>query len=178
MRPLLLALIALLVTAVPGAVGQGRSVHGRVTDQRGEPLRGAVVQIKNMHNLQVRSYITQVSGDYQFHGLHRDVDYELKAEYDRQTSKVRTLRWHDSRINVRMDLRIRPAKKAQQSFADVSTGGSWPPFAYTKEIGGGPGLASVFVERGPGCLVRQAPDLTEELYDNERESCGTRRQGT
>jgi hypothetical protein len=178
MRPLLLTLVALLAAPTLGVVGQGRSVHGRVTDQRGDPLRGAVVQIKNMHNLQVRSYFTQVSGEYQFHGLHRDVDYELKAEYDRQTSKVRVLRWHDSRINVRMDLRIRPAKKAHRSSADLSTGGPWLPFACTKEIGGGPGLASVFVEREPGCLVRQAQRLTEELHGNEREFCGTRRQGT
>jgi len=154
MRLLLLALVALLAAPVTRSFGQSRSVHGRVTDQTGEPLRGAVVQIKNMHNRQVRSYITQVSGEYQFHGLHRDVDYELKAEYDRQTSKIRVLRWHDSRINVRMDLRIRPAKKAQRASADLSTGDPWLPFACTKKIGGGPGLASVFVQRGAGCLVR------------------------
>ena len=102
MRPLRLILVALLTAAVPVSLGQSRSVYGRVTDQGGEPLRGAVVQIKNQHNLQVRSYITQAGGDYGFHGLHRDVDYELKAEYDRQSSKARTLRWHDSRMKVRM----------------------------------------------------------------------------
>ncbi len=123
MRLLLLALVGLLAAPVPSAFGQGRSVNGKVTDQRGRPLKGAVVQIKNAHNLQVRSYITQAKGDYYFHGLHRDVDYELKAEYDGHTSKVRTLRWHDSRTNACIDLRIRLAKKAQQSSTRPSTDG-------------------------------------------------------
>jgi len=121
MRTLRLILVALFTAAVPHVLGQGRSVYGRVTDQRGEPLKGAVVKIKNQHNVQVRSYITQAGGDYGFHGLHRDLDYELKAEYDRQSSTAKTLRWHDSRLKARSDLRIRLIGKARQSSADTST---------------------------------------------------------
>lgn len=105
-RPLVV-LVVLLATAAPNAAGQGRSVRGMVTDQAGEPLRGAVVKIKNALTLQIRSYITQADGEYRFHGLHRDVDYKLKARFRGQTSKVRTLNWYDSRPQAQIDFKLR-----------------------------------------------------------------------
>ena len=44
-------------------------------------MSGAVVQLKNMKTLQIRSFITQTDGTYRFFELSPDVDYELKADY-------------------------------------------------------------------------------------------------
>jgi len=52
-----------------------RMVQGVVTEAQDSPLVGAVVQLKNSKTLQVRSFITQENGVYQFHGLDPNVDY-------------------------------------------------------------------------------------------------------
>src|SRR4030081_765707 len=74
-----------------------RMVQGEGTDTQANPAVGAVVQLKNAKTLQVRSFITQENGAYQFHGLDPNVDYTLKAEYQGASSAVRTLSAFDSR---------------------------------------------------------------------------------
>jgi len=59
-----------------------RSLSGIVTDAGGAPAAGAVVQLKNLKTLQIRSYIAREKGDYHFNGLGTDVDYEVKAEWN------------------------------------------------------------------------------------------------
>src|SRR5450631_654411 len=90
----------LLVLALATLVfGQGkknkepaeRSVSGGVTDANGDPVPGAVVQLKNTRTLQVRSFIAKEKGDYYFAGLSKDVDYEIKAELNGKSSAARTL---------------------------------------------------------------------------------------
>jgi hypothetical protein len=78
-----------------------------VTDHAGERLNGAVVKLKNTRTLHIRSYVTQPDGEYQFHGLYPDIDYEVKANYRGQRGKVRTLHWYDSRREARVDLTVR-----------------------------------------------------------------------
>jgi len=82
-------------------------VQGSVTDAQDRAVSGAVVQLKNNKTLQVRSFITQEGGSYQFHGLDPNVDYTLKAEHDGASSAVRTLSAFDSRkkpvINLKID---------------------------------------------------------------------------
>jgi hypothetical protein len=84
-----------------------RSVQGIVTDAQDNPIVGAVVQLKNTKTLQVRSFITQEQGSYQFSGLDPNVDYTLKAEHQGASSPVRTLSAFDSRkqpvINLKID---------------------------------------------------------------------------
>jgi hypothetical protein len=84
-----------------------RSVQGTVTDANDNPIDGAVVQLKNTKNLQIRSFIAKEHGAYYFHGLSPDVDYELKAEYQGLSSPKKTLSSFDSRkqaiINLKLD---------------------------------------------------------------------------
>lgn len=47
---------------------QEKSVSGIVTDAGGNPVPGAIVQLKNMKTLQVRSFIAKDMGDYYFRG--------------------------------------------------------------------------------------------------------------
>jgi hypothetical protein len=70
------AALALLIS-VPTAFAQKqkkgedlntRSVQGAVTSADDTPVNGAVVQLKNLKTLQIRSFITQEDGIYYFHG--------------------------------------------------------------------------------------------------------------
>ena len=87
-----------------------RLVLGSVTDAQDNPVVGAVVQLKNAKTLQVRSFITQEKGTYQFHGLDPNVDYTLKAEYQGASSATRTLSSFDSRKKPAIDLKIESKK--------------------------------------------------------------------
>jgi len=73
-----------------------RPVTGVVTDQRGNALRGAAVQLENTVSLLVVSYITDQDGRYHFSGLHDNVDYTLKAKYRSWWSKPKRLSKFDS----------------------------------------------------------------------------------
>ena len=87
-----------------------RSVQGVVEDPKGRLVEGAVVQLKNTKSLQVRSFITQREGNYYFHGLSPDVDYELKAEYKDLASPVRRLSVFDSRKKAVVNLKLSPSQ--------------------------------------------------------------------
>lgn len=93
----LLALAMLLLAALPCASEiELRSVTGMVTDQRGNALPGAVVQLENTATLLVRSYITGKDGRYRFNHLYGDLDYSLKARYRSVWSKPKTLSKFDA----------------------------------------------------------------------------------
>lgn len=87
-----------------------RLVQGIVLDADDKPVVGAVVQLKDMRTLQVRSFITLEDGKYHFSGLKIDNDYQLKADHSGMTSGWKTLSVFDSRkvpvINLKMDKKI------------------------------------------------------------------------
>jgi hypothetical protein len=85
-----------------------RSVEGVVEDPLGNPVEGAVVQLKNAKTLQVRSFITQREGKYYFYELSTDVDYELKAEFKNMSSPVRRLTVFDTRRKAIINLKLEP----------------------------------------------------------------------
>ncbi len=88
-----------------------RDVAGMVMLQDETPVGGAVVKLKNMRNLQVRSFITQADGKYLFQNLSSSVDFELKAEYKGMSSAARTLTIYDTRLDPIINLKLEPAKK-------------------------------------------------------------------
>ncbi len=87
-----------------------RSVQGIVASPKGDPVEGAVVQLKNSKTLQIRSFITPRDGSYYFHGLSPDVDFELRAEFKDMASSVRRLSVFDSRRKLNIDLKLEPQK--------------------------------------------------------------------
>ena len=87
-----------------------RTVQGAVTDAQDAPVVGAVVQLKNSKTLQVRSFITQDQGAFQFHGLDPNVDYTLKAEFEGASSPVRTLSSFNSQKAPVINLKIEAKK--------------------------------------------------------------------
>ncbi len=84
-----------------------RSVAGVVSDSSGAAVPGAVVQLKNMKTLQVRSFIAKDKGEYYFHGLSTDVDYELKGESNGHVSASKTLSSFDSHTEATINLTLK-----------------------------------------------------------------------
>jgi len=88
-----------------------RSVSGTVRGPDDQAVEGAVVQIKDTRTLRVRSYITKTDGNYFFHGLGKNVDYELKADFKGASSGKKTLSVYDSRQNPVINLQLEESKK-------------------------------------------------------------------
>jgi protocatechuate 3,4-dioxygenase beta subunit len=86
---------------------QVKTVNGQVTDNAGQPLPNAIVYLKNMKTLAVKTFIAQQDGTYQFHGLSPNVDYDLYAEHNGQRSDNRTVSQFDSRTNLTIHLKIK-----------------------------------------------------------------------
>jgi hypothetical protein len=84
-----------------------RSLHGLVVNAAEQPIEGAVVKLKDAKTLRVRSFITQSDGQYRFHGLSTNVDYQIWADHGETTSDQRSLSVFDSRrdavINLKLD---------------------------------------------------------------------------
>lgn len=84
-----------------------RSVKGQVTDEHEEGIRG-IVQLKHTRTLEVKSFHTNDNGDYYFHGLDPNVDYELKALAEGRQSKTRTVSSFDSRSELIYNFKLNP----------------------------------------------------------------------
>ena len=88
-----------------------RSLEGLVTDSTDNIVVGAVVKLKDLKTLQVRSFITKEDGKYHFYGLSINNDYEVTADLSGASSKPRTLSVYDSRKKPNLDLKLELAKK-------------------------------------------------------------------
>ena len=84
-----------------------RAVQGIVTGADEKPAQGAVVMLKDLKTLQVRSFITQADGTYHFSGLKGDVDYEISAKSGDTAAATRKLSVFDTRkeaiVNFKLD---------------------------------------------------------------------------
>lgn len=111
-------LVCLVLALAPGWVMSGqskkekaeeaakRSVEGVVSDADEKPVEGAIVQLKNLKTLQVRSFVTKGDGRYHFHGLSMNQDFEIKGEFGGAASRTRTLSVFDQRKKAIMDLKL------------------------------------------------------------------------
>ncbi len=86
---------------------QTKSVTGLVQDNAGQPVPNAIVYLKNMKTLAVKTFIAQKDGSYQFHGLSPNVDYDLYAESDGQRSDNKTISQFDSKSALTIHLKIK-----------------------------------------------------------------------
>lgn len=119
MKTCVLFVMAVLLAIVPAGMAQGnknkgqsqtRSVEGTVSAADDSAVNGAVVQLKNLKSLQIRSFITQKDGHYYFKELSPDVDYELRADYSGSSSSTKTLSSFDSRREAIINLKLNPKK--------------------------------------------------------------------
>jgi hypothetical protein len=105
-----LFVFALLVLSA-GAQSELRTVRGGVLDKAENPVASAVVYLKNVRTLAVRTYISDRSGEYRFSGLDPNVDYEVHAESESMTSNTRTVSSFDSRKDIVISLKLDKEKK-------------------------------------------------------------------
>jgi hypothetical protein len=90
---------------------QTRTVQGTVTSPGDDSsINGAVVQLKNLKSLQIRSFITQKDGAYHFNELSPDIDYELHADFNGMSSSTKTLSSFDSRKEAIINLKLNAKK--------------------------------------------------------------------
>ena len=83
-----------------------RNVNGIVTDQHRVPLKGAVVQVRNVDTNGVLSYITGLDGRYSFKRLEGDTDYRMWAKVHGRQSRTRTLSMFDSSTTKKINFTI------------------------------------------------------------------------
>ena len=91
-----------------------RSVQGLVVDPADAPAKGAVVQLKDMRTLQVRSYITQEDGAYRFFGLKMDTDYQLTAKFGGLAAGPRNLSIFDTRKQAIINFKLEKQEREKQ----------------------------------------------------------------
>jgi hypothetical protein len=92
-----------------------RSLSGTVLNSDDAPVAHAVVHLKNLKTLGIKTYIADKEGKYQFNGLSRNIDYEFYAELDGRKSSTKTLSSFDSRPKAMINLRIEVAAPKEQS---------------------------------------------------------------
>lgn len=92
-----------------------RSLGGTVLNADDAPIPHAVVHLKNLKTLAIKTYIADKDGKYQFNGLSRNIDYEFYAENEGRKSSTKTLSSFDSRPKASINLRIEVKAPAEQS---------------------------------------------------------------
>lgn len=103
---------ALLAFSASAQQNELRTVHGAVLDKAENPVVSAVVYLKNVRTLAVKTYISDRAGEYRFSGLDPNVDYEIHAEDDTMMSNKRTVSSFDSRKDIVISLKLDKAKKS------------------------------------------------------------------
>jgi hypothetical protein len=117
--------LAILVAFSPGALAQSdkkikkeeatlRAVQGTVFDADDKPVVGAIVQLKDVRTLQMRSYITKVDGEYHFSSLKIDDDYEVEARNNHMTSGAKKISIFDNRKIVIQNLKADKPEKQEK----------------------------------------------------------------
>lgn len=93
-----------------------RAILGKVVDSSGAIVPGAIVLLKDMKSLQVRSYIVPQDGTYHFYGLSADIPYEVRAQSAGLTSDIKTVSVFDSHKRIKVNLKLKEPKKKKKWF--------------------------------------------------------------
>ncbi len=83
-----------------------RTIDGIVQDAARNPVPKAIVQLKDLKTLQIRSFVTQADGTFHFAALKMDTDYELKATSEDLNSPTKRVSSFESRKNVTVNLQL------------------------------------------------------------------------
>jgi len=104
------ATVVLLVGSVllPSAsyAQQQKVVQGKVLGPNDEPRPGAVVYIKDLKTLSIKSFISTQDGSYRFGQLADSADYEVWAELDGKKSPTRGVSSFDQKKLYTINLKL------------------------------------------------------------------------
>ena len=84
-----------------------RTLTGVVIDKGDAPVGNAVVYLKNMKSLAVKTVIAGNDGSYRFPELSPNVDYEVYAQREGKKSDTKVLSQFDDRQKANIVLRIK-----------------------------------------------------------------------
>ncbi|MGC9199662.1 MAG: carboxypeptidase-like regulatory domain-containing protein [Acidobacteriaceae bacterium] len=84
-----------------------RTLHGQITSSGHEPVRGAIVQLRNDRSATLVTYITDSSGYYSFQRLDGGTDYEIWVMFRGHRSRTRSISKFDSHMNKIINFRVR-----------------------------------------------------------------------
>ncbi len=116
---MLCAAAGLMFCAVGAALGSGparaqkmpqpsvRSLSGSIRDSGHEPIRNAVVELRNTNTGVVITYITDESGRYNFKRLDGNADYEVWVLFRGYRSPTRSISKFDSHMVKVIDFIVR-----------------------------------------------------------------------
>jgi hypothetical protein len=85
-----------------------RDVTGTVTDEGHEPIRGAVVELRNTKTNEVSTYLTDQAGHYTFKRLDGHTDYEIWVIFRGNHSPTRSISMFDNHTAKTIDFKIKP----------------------------------------------------------------------
>lgn len=102
------------VAAPAGTTPTARSIEGTVLDVNGAPVPDAVVLLKDLKTLQVRSFIAQKDGKYHFYGLSTDINYQVRAQSKDMTSPIKSVSVFDSHKRIIVNLKLKKKKKKDE----------------------------------------------------------------
>lgn len=84
-----------------------RTLTGVVLGKSDAPVSNAVVYLKNMKSLAVKTVIAGNDGSYRFPEISPNVDYEIYAQREGKKSDTKTLSQFDDRQKANIVLRIK-----------------------------------------------------------------------
>jgi hypothetical protein len=102
------ATVFFTVARVPAAYAQQqqRVVSGKVVDAANDPIKGAVVYLKDSRSLAVKSFFSDDQGGYRFGQLSQNTDYEVWAENNGKKSATKTISSFDTKSQFLINLKI------------------------------------------------------------------------
>jgi hypothetical protein len=84
-----------------------RVVSGIVVDANSAPLPGVTVFLKDLKSKNIRSFTSDVQGNYRFTQVNMAQDHELWAEKDGKKSLVKTVSSWDTRKEYVQELKLK-----------------------------------------------------------------------
>jgi hypothetical protein len=84
-----------------------RSLSGIITDSGHEPIRNAVVELRNINSGEVVTFITDGSGRYDFKRLDGNTDYEVWVLFRGKRSVTHSISKFDSHMTKVIDFTVR-----------------------------------------------------------------------
>lgn len=93
-------------TALKGQ-DRSRNLSGTITDASHEPIRNAVVELRNSNTEQVITYITDTSGRYSFKRLDSHTDFQVWVLFRGHRSATRTISMFDNHMDKIINFTVR-----------------------------------------------------------------------
>jgi hypothetical protein len=97
----------------PPKPSEARLILGVVKDQADNPVRGAIVQLKDMKTSKVIDFATKDDGKFAFRELSMLISYELTAKRDGM-SQVKKVTPYDTRREVILNFHLEPPEQTKE----------------------------------------------------------------